>query len=155
MVLNQDWLTNGNMTPDCILLDNQSETFLIQILIYKNRMLKRVIRENKKRDQKTTRDCQGTLNNLPAIKIQSPRLLEILGSRRPHLVTFLSQYSSSVCQESKHCCFIVSKKCFNKTIFVKFLATGFSVYYLSCWLSIRRANVTMMKRAQKMKLPLA
>ena len=37
MVLNLDWLTNGNMTPNCLLLDSQSETFLIQILIYKNR----------------------------------------------------------------------------------------------------------------------
>ena len=128
------------MTPNCLLLDNQSQPFLIQILIYKNRMLKRVIRENKKRDQKATRDCQtfqfstrGTLNNLPAIKIQSPRLLEILESYETHLIiTFLSQYPSSVCQESKYCCSIVSQKCFNKTIFVKFLATGFSGYYLSC-----------------------
>ena len=140
MVLNWDWLTNGDMTPNRLLLDNQLETFLIQILIYKNRMLKRVIRENKKRDQKTTRDChtfqfwtRGALNNLPAVEIQSPRLLEILGSRGPHLVVkFLSQ-CSSVCQEGKHCCFIVSQRCFNKTIFGKFLATGLSGNYLSCW----------------------
>ena len=57
-----------------------------------------------------------------------------IGSCGPHLVvTFLSQCSSSVCQEGKPCCFIVSQKCFNKTIFVKFLATGFSGNYLSCW----------------------
>ena len=42
------------MTPNCLLLDNQSETFLVQILIYKNRMVKRIIREDEERDQEET-----------------------------------------------------------------------------------------------------
>ena len=42
------------MIPNCLFLENQSETFLIQILIYKNRMVKRIIREDKKRDQGET-----------------------------------------------------------------------------------------------------
>ena len=66
-------LTNGIMTPNCLLLDNQSETFLVQILIYKNRIVKRIIREDEKRNQEETQNCQrsipsilpwGTVNNL-------------------------------------------------------------------------------------------
>ena len=32
--------------------------FLVQILIYKSRMVKRIIREDEKRDQEETQDCQ-------------------------------------------------------------------------------------------------
>ena len=44
------------MTPNCILLDKQSETILFQILIYKNSMVKRITRENEERDQEETQD---------------------------------------------------------------------------------------------------
>ena len=47
-----------------LLLDNQSETFLVQILIYKNRMVKWILREDEKRDQEETQDCQ---RNIPSI----------------------------------------------------------------------------------------
>ena len=42
------------MTPTCLLLDNQSETFLVQILIYKNGMVKRIIWEAEERDKEKT-----------------------------------------------------------------------------------------------------
>ena len=72
------------MTPNFLLLDNQSETFLVQILIYKSRMVKRIIREDEERDQEETQDCQRSSpyildprhSEQPAdfIKIQSPWL---------------------------------------------------------------------------------
>ena len=71
------------MTTNCLLLDNQSDTFLIQILIYNTRMGKQIIRGDVERDQEETRNCQRrTLSILDArhseqpedfIKIQSPR----------------------------------------------------------------------------------
>ena len=72
------------MTPNFLLLDNQSETFLVHILIYRNRIVKRIIREDEERDQEETQDCQrstpsilgprdsGQLSDFT--KIQSPRL---------------------------------------------------------------------------------
>ena len=72
------------MTPNCLLLDNQSETFLVQILIYKNRMVKWIIRENEERDQEETQDSQKSIPSIldsrhseqPSdfTKILSPRL---------------------------------------------------------------------------------
>ena len=72
------------MTPNCLLFNNQSETFLIQILIYENKMVKRIIREDEERDQEETQDCQRSTPSIldprhskqPSdfIKIQSPRL---------------------------------------------------------------------------------
>ena len=65
-------------------MDNQSETFLVQILIYKNRMVKRIIRENQERDKQETQDCQRSIPSIldPShskepvdfIKIQSSKL---------------------------------------------------------------------------------
>ena len=52
------------MTPNYLLLDNLSETFLVQILIYKNRMVKRIFRKDEERDQEETQDCQ---RNIPSI----------------------------------------------------------------------------------------
>ena len=37
------------MTPNCLLLDNQSETVLVQILIYKNGIIELILREGKKK----------------------------------------------------------------------------------------------------------
>ena len=69
------------MTPNCLLLENQPETFLVQILIYKNRIVKRIIREDKERDQEETQNCQKAslpfytrLSELKKKKIQSPSL---------------------------------------------------------------------------------
>ena len=72
------------MIPNCVLLDNQSETFLVENLINKNRMVKRIIKEDEERDQEETQDCQRSIPSIldprpseqPAnfIKIQSLRL---------------------------------------------------------------------------------
>ena len=72
------------MTPNCLLLDSQSETFLVHILICKNRMVKWIIREDEEREQEETQDCQKSIPSIldprhseqPAdfTKIQSPRL---------------------------------------------------------------------------------
>ena len=72
------------MTPNCLLLDNQSENFLVQILTNENRMVKRIIREDKERNQEESQDCQINLpfildlrhSEQPAdfLKILSPRL---------------------------------------------------------------------------------
>ena len=72
------------MTPNCLLLDNQSETFLLQILINKNGMEKRIFRVDEKRDQEETQDSQRSIPSIldprhseqPSdfTKIQSPRL---------------------------------------------------------------------------------
>ena len=72
------------MIPNCLLLDNQSENFLVQILIYKNRMVKRIIREDEESDQKETQDSQRSIPSVleprhseqPSdfTRIQSPRL---------------------------------------------------------------------------------
>ena len=58
--------------------------FLVQILIYKNRMVKRIIRVDKKKNQEETQDYQGSIPSIldpryseqPSdfTKIQSPRL---------------------------------------------------------------------------------
>ena len=40
------------------------KTFLVQILIYKDRIVKRIIREDEERDQEETQDCQ---RNIPSI----------------------------------------------------------------------------------------
>ena len=42
------------LADQCLLLDNQSENFLVQILIYKNRKVKRIIKEDEERDQEET-----------------------------------------------------------------------------------------------------
>ena len=34
---------------------------LVQILIYKNRMVKRIIREDEEKDQEETQDCQRSI----------------------------------------------------------------------------------------------
>ena len=70
------------MTPNCLLFD--SENVLVKILIYKNWMLKRTIREVEERDKEETQDCQRSIPSIldaryseqPADfkKIQSPRL---------------------------------------------------------------------------------
>ena len=72
------------MTPNCLLLDNQSENFLVQILIYKNRIVKLIIREDEERDEEETQDCQRNILSIldpthseklsDFTKIQSPRL---------------------------------------------------------------------------------
>ena len=72
------------MTPKRLLLDNQSETILVQILIYKNGMGKRIFREDEKKDQEETQDCQRSIPSIldprhseqPShfTKIQSARL---------------------------------------------------------------------------------
>ena len=72
------------MTPNCLLLDKQSEKNFGQILIYKNRIVKRIIREDEERDQEETQDCQRSITSIldprhpeqPAdfIKFQCPRL---------------------------------------------------------------------------------
>ena len=72
------------MTPNCVLLDNQSENFLVQILIYKNKMVKWIIREGEERDKEETQDCQRSIPSildprhpeqpLDFTKIQSPFL---------------------------------------------------------------------------------
>ena len=36
------------MTPNCLWLDNLSETILVQILIYKNEIGKKILREDEK-----------------------------------------------------------------------------------------------------------
>ena len=54
------------MTPNCLLLDNLSETFLVQILIYKNRKIKQIIREYEERDQEETQDCQRSIPSILA-----------------------------------------------------------------------------------------
>ena len=41
------------MTPNCLLLDNQSETFLVQILIYKD--------NDEEKGQEETQDCQRSI----------------------------------------------------------------------------------------------
>ena len=53
--------------------------FLIQILIYKNKMVKRIISEYEKRDQEEIQDCEildtrYSEQPLDFTKIQSPRL---------------------------------------------------------------------------------
>ena len=107
-------LTNGNMTPNCLLLNNQSETFLVQILIYKNRILNRIIREDEKNDQEETQDCQRSISSIldprhseqPSdfTKIQIPDFRDIsvnLTATHRH-TSSLDILSSSSCQESKH-----------------------------------------------------
>ena len=49
---------------NCFLFDNQSETFLVQILLHKNRMVKRIIREDEERDQAETQDCQRSIPSI-------------------------------------------------------------------------------------------
>ena len=52
------------MTHNCLLLDNQSETFLVKILIYKNRMVKRILREDKERNPEETQDCLRSISSI-------------------------------------------------------------------------------------------
>ena len=77
------------MTPNCLLLDNQSETFLVEILIYKkNWMVKRIIREDEERDKEEIQDCQRSIRSIldsrhseksaEFIKIPSPWLQSLL-----------------------------------------------------------------------------
>ena len=51
------------MTPNCLLLNNQSENILVQILIYEKRMEKQIIAEDEKRDQEVTQDCQRSISS--------------------------------------------------------------------------------------------
>ena len=41
--------TSGNMTPNCFFLDNEIETILVHISIYKNGIRKQIPREDEKR----------------------------------------------------------------------------------------------------------
>ena len=102
------------MTPNCLLMDNQSETFFVLILIYKNRMVKRIIREDEKRNQEETQDWQrsipsildpGTPNNLQTIqefKVQNYRDISVILTAPHRHSSSLDILSFSVCQESKH-----------------------------------------------------
>ena len=72
------------MTPNRLLVNSQSENLLAKILIYKNRMVKRIIREDEEKGKEETQDCQKSIpfildpshSEQPAdfVKIQSPKL---------------------------------------------------------------------------------
>ena len=53
------------MTPNCLLLDNQLETiFCPKILSYKNGMEKLIFREDEKKNQEETQDCQRSIPSI-------------------------------------------------------------------------------------------
>ena len=68
-----------------LLLDSQSETIFVQILIYKNGIRKQILREDEKRDKEETQNGQRSISSTldprhpeqpsDVTKIQSPRLL--------------------------------------------------------------------------------
>ena len=72
------------MTPNCLLLDNQSKTIWVQTLIYKNEIGKQILSEDEKRDQEEIQDCQRSISSIldprhskqpsDVSKIESPRL---------------------------------------------------------------------------------
>ena len=53
------------------IVDNQSKTILVQIAIYKKGIRKQILREDEKKDQEETEDCQRSISS-----IQDPRLSE-------------------------------------------------------------------------------
>ena len=109
-----------------------NQTFLVQILIYKNRMIKRIIREDEERDQEEIQDCQRSiLSILDAKHSEQPSdftKIQSLIVTLPLWIFFLLLFAwkaNIVCLLS-----IVSQTCFNKNYF-HLLTTGF-VYSLSC-----------------------
>ena len=114
--------------------------FLVQILIYKNGMKKWIFREDEKRDQEETKDCQ---RNIPSVldprlskrtssdftKIQVPGFRDIsviltAPHRHSSFLDILSLFLPGK-QTSFVCFFIVSQTCFNKNDFLLFVKQRF------------------------------
>ena len=112
------------------------KTFLVQILIYKNRMVKRIIREDKKRDQEETQDCQRSTPSILDPK-QSEQPSDF--TKVPHfrdisvilLALFLSRYIFFFLpwKQTSFACYLLSHKRVSiKTIFLLFV-NGFSLFF--------------------------
>ena len=145
-----------------VLLDNQSETILVQILVYKNGIIKRILREDKKKGPR--RNSRLLKNHLfpsrPEVvrktfsryKISKSQTLETLVLLEPHLiVTFplsilflllFARKANLVCL-----LFIVSQTCFNKKrFFVVVKQRVFSILWVAkqsrhlYYLTVRRRS---------------
>ena len=142
------------MTPNCLLLDNLSETILVQILIYKIGWYNEIIREDVKRDQEETQDCQRsilhildpealrtTLQTLQKFKVLDFWDISVILTT-PHRHSSSPRYSFFFFLPGKQtlfACYLLFHKCGSyKKHFCCLLTQGF-LYSLSCstiWLLI-------------------
>ena len=117
----------------------------VKILIYKNRMVKRIIWEDEKRDQEETQDCQRSiffiLDPSTPINFQTLQKFKVLDLREISVILtalhchFFFRYSSFFFLPGKQilfACYLLSQKHVSiKTIFFYLLTVGF-LYSLSC-----------------------
>ena len=135
------------MTPNCLLLDNHQKPFLVQILIYKNGIIKRILREDKKKGPRRNSRLpkKHLFHSTPEVlrttfrcyKISKSRTLETLVLPKPHLIVtlplsifFLLLFARKANLVSL--LFIVSQTCFNKNDFLLLLLllnNGFSLFF--------------------------
>ena len=105
------------MTPNCLLLDNQSETFLVQILIYKKwkNESAETIRKGTRKKLKAAKEAslpfltRGTPNNLQTLqkfKVPDVRDISVILTT-PHRHSPCLDILSSYCEESKHRLFVI------------------------------------------------
>ena len=129
------------MAPNCLSLDNQSET----IFSPKNGIRKQILREDEKRHQEETEDWQRRIfsildprhseqaSDVTKFKVPDFRDVSVTLTAPHRHSSSLDILSSSVCQEIKHCLFVCyslsHERVSIKTIFLLLLNNRFSLFF--------------------------